>query len=435
MGTLAVGGGILLAAAGYLAPIALGVELGETQLLAAVLHLVGNALLWGMLATAVGAVTGNRSLASATAGGLMVINYFLVGLLPLAASMQGVVKGIPWYWFDGHQPLVHGVDLGYLGIQLAAIIALAAVAWWGVEARDLTRSTDAASVLTAALDRLREDERAARLLDRLQGDARVGSIFTKTAADGQALLVIVAVSMFLMMGLLIGGMYAALAGTLAQMSSSLPEAMLAFIGGGDMTTPEGFYQLETFGIMAPIAVILVAASVGGKALAGEERDRTIGLLLANPVPRRTIVLQKAAAMVVHATVVGAATFAGVLGGSLLGGLGISAANIAATTLHVTLLGTMFGAVALAVGAATGSVRTSTMVTIGVAGAAYFANALLSIGEDLARWAWVSPFEWYLGGDPLNTGVEWSSVALFVGLTLALVAAAVVLFDRRDLRHA
>jgi ABC-2 type transport system permease protein len=78
-----------------------------------------------------------------------------------------------------------------------------------------------------------------------------------------------------------------------------------------------------------------------------ERKRVaMGLLLANPISRSTIVLEKTFTMIVYALVVGFATFAGVAVGSSLGGLGMSMGNIAATSLLVTLLGLVFGALAL-----------------------------------------------------------------------------------------
>ena len=236
------------------------------------------------------------------------------------------------------------------------------------------------------------------------------------------------------MNALIAPMYAALEDTLVDFSADLPENLLAMMGGGDMSTPEGWYQLETFGLMAPIAVALVAAAVGIRALAGEEHDRTMGLLLANPISRRRIVLEKCAALIAHTAVVGVAIFAGVVGGSLLGGLGMSAANIGAASLQVTLLGIMFGALALAISAATGSVRAATLGTIGAFGVTYALNSIFAVADELDGWKRLSPFDWYLSGDPLNNGIDSASVGLFVGFSALFVVAAVALFDRRDLRR-
>jgi ABC-2 type transport system permease protein len=434
MAVLVLGGSLLTLAASYLAPAILDVDVGASDLIAVSVHLLLNALVWGSLAMAIGAVTGNRSLAMSIAVGGMVSCYFLVGILPLSSSLADVAKVLPWYWFDGHDPLNNGIAWGYLALQTGFVLGSSVVSWWGVEARDLTRSSGSRDVMSEFVDRIRSNDRGAAVLGRLSGGARVSSIWVKTTADGQALVLVVAVVMFALMGLLMGPMYAALEDTLVDFSADLPENLLAMMGGGDMSTPEGWYQLETFGLMAPIAVALVAAGVGIGALAGEEHNRTMGLLLANPISRRRIVLEKLAALIVHTAAVGVAIFAGVVGGSLLGGLGMSAANVGAASLQVTLLGIMFGALALAISGATGSVRAATLGTIGAFGVTYALNSIFAVADELDGWKRLSPFDWYLGGDPLNNGIDWASVGLFVGFSALFVVAAVALFDRRDLRR-
>jgi ABC-2 type transport system permease protein len=273
-----------------------------------------------------------------------------------------------------------------------------------------------------------------KVVDRLAGSTRVSRIWIKTASEHQVLLIVTSYVMFLLMGLLIGPMYALLDESILDLADQFPETLLALFGGGDMGTPEGFYQVETFGLMAPIAVMVVAVAIAAKALAGEEEKRTMGLLLANPIKRSTVVAEKALAMVVYAIAVGFATFAGVALGSIVGGLGMSIVNIAATCLLVTLVGLLFGALALAVGAGTGRVRVAVFAAVGTALALHVVNALFSINERLAGWARWSPFYYYLGNDPLVNGMHWGHAALLAAITVALVGLSVRLFQRRDLRQ-
>ena len=159
----------------------------------------------------------------------------------------------------------------------------------------------------------------------------------------------------------------------------------------------------------------------------------MGLLLANPIKRSKIVIEKAWAMVVCAITVGFATFAGVTAGSLLGGLGMDIGNIAATCLLVTLLGLVFGALALALGAVTGQGKVAVFGSIGAAGVFYLASSFLPLSESLAGYVKWSPFYYYLSSDPLLMGMDWGHGAILAGFTLGLVALSVVLFQRRDLR--
>lgn len=119
---------------------------------------------------------------------------------------------------------------------------------------------------------------------------------------------------------------------------------------------------------------------------------------------------------------------------MLGGLGMSPGRIAAATLLGTLLGLVFGALALALSAATGRTRVAIYGTIGAALALYVANGFLPLSDNLAGLAKWSPFHYYLSSDPLLNGMNWGHGAVLLGLFIALVAAAVMLFDRRDLRQ-
>jgi ABC-2 type transport system permease protein len=160
----------------------------------------------------------------------------------------------------------------------------------------------------------------------------------------------------------------------------------------------------------------------------------MGLLLANPVRRSKIVLEKAWAMVVYAFVVGFAIFASVAIGSLLGGLGMNLGDVAATSLLVTLVGLVFGSLSLALSAGTGQVRIALYGAVGAALIFYVLNAFLQLDANLGEWARVSPFYYYLGSDPLLEGMHWGHGALLGGLSVSLIGLAVWLFSKRDLRQ-
>ena len=68
--------------------------------------------------------------------------------------------------------------------------------------------------------------------------------------------------------------------------------------------------------------------------------------------------------------------------------------------------------------------------IGVA--AYFLNALAPLVDVLEPLTRLSPFYYYIGADPLTNGLNLLHAAVLTGLTLALLAVALVTFERRDL---
>ena len=423
-------GVLFLWGAGIVAPALLDVSITGMHIGAFVFHMFAIALFFGFLAMAIGAWTGSPGLASGVTAGIMFISFVAAGLFPVVAGLENAARAFPWYYFNQSQPVVNGFDWGHLGVLFAGIGLFAVAALVGINRRDLKGQTVGVSLV----DRLRANPMTQQFADRLAGSTRVSQIWVKTASEHQGLLFVTAALMFFVMGVMIGPMFTLVDDALRSMADQFPEFLLAMFGGGDMSTPEGWYQAETFGMMAPIAVMVVTVAIGAGALAGEEQRRTMGLLLANPVPRSRVVLEKSWAMVLYAFVVGFATFAGVAVGSLLGGLGMSIGNIAATSLLVTLVGSVFGALALALSAGTGRVKAAVFGTVGVALVFYILNAFLPFNDSLAGYAKWSPFYYYLSSDPLVTGMHWGHGAILAALTVGLIALSAVLFQRRDLRQ-
>jgi ABC-2 type transport system permease protein len=325
--------------------------------------------------------------------------------------------------------LLNGIswrDFGILAIGAVAFLIIGVV---GVNRRDLRSQ----AIGTKMIDRLRSNPMTHKAAEMLAGTARVSKIWVKTASEHQALLYVIVPVLFLM-SVMIGPMYTLLDDTLKSLGEQFPEEMLALFGGGDMSTPEGFYQIEMFGLMIPIGILVVTIVIGSAALAGEEKRNTMGLLLANPLRRSTIVIQKTWTMIVYAVIVGFAAFLGVVGGSLLGGLGMDIGSIAATCALATLIGLAFGALALALGGATGLTQVASYGAVGVAVVAFITNGFLPLNDGTAAWAKVSPFYYYLSSDPLINGMPWGHAAVLAALFVFLIALSVWFFERRDLRQ-
>jgi ABC-2 type transport system permease protein len=147
-----------------------------------------------------------------------------------------------------------------------------------------------------------------------------------------------------------------------------------------------------------------------------------------------VVVEKSISMVSIATLLGALTWLGTMLASWMARLGMSALNVAATCLLGVLLSLVFGMLALAISAGTGRQR---LGTFGMAGAAlllYVVNAFFPLSDTLAGAAKWSPFYYFLGGDPLNNGMQWGHAGVLAALAAGLCALSIVLFQRRDLRQ-
>lgn len=421
---------VAIAASIFLAASMLDVSLGDLKVWDFAVHLVAASLFYGMVSVCIGAWTGSRSAAVGTSVGLMVAGFLGTGLLPLIDGGEDWVGIFPWHYFDGADPLYNGVEWGDVGVLMAAVAVLGVAALVGVNRRDLKGQSTSVTMF----DRLRANPMTKKVADKLGGAARVSSIWFKTASDYQTMLVIVCLYTFLVQGLMMGPFWSVIPEDVITAADTLPEEFIVIFGGGDMATPEGFYQVETFGMMGPVVVMILTISIAQGAAAGEESRRTMGLLMANPVSRSRVLAEKTFTMLALGALVGISTFAGVAAGFVIGGLDLNVGNLAATCVLMTLVGYLFGALALAIGAGTGKARAAMFAAIGLG---VVTHVMDSLGELNASVGWMqklSPYYYYLGSDPLNTGMDWGNAAVLLAVTVVLIGAAFVLFQRRDLRQ-
>lgn len=422
-------GVLILWAFAIVAPMWLGIEMTGIEIGATMLGLFLNALVYGFMALAIGSWTGSRNAASGATVAVMIVGYLGASLLPLTENLADVARVFPWYYFSASHPVVNGVDGAHTAVLSSLVVVAFGLAYVGVARRDLRQKGTSRTMF----DRLREHPRTRELMDRVAGSARVSRISVKTGSDFQGVMVIASVVMFFM-GLMMGPIYSVIPGDYVEIISDFPDALIAMIGGADMSTAAGFIQAEVFSITAPIAVIVVTAIMGSKAIAGEEETHTMGLLMGNPITVTRIVVEKTLAMTIVATGVGLATFLGTWLGVLVAGVdALPMVNIAATSVLLTLMGLLFGGVALAVGAATGRSRLSASLTAGVAVLSYFMFTFFPLSEAFEGWADFSPFTLYLGSEPLSNGMAWGDASLLALVFLALVAVSPALVARRDLR--
>jgi ABC-2 type transport system permease protein len=258
------------------------------------------------------------------------------------------------------------------------------------------------------------------------------SVFTKTLWDQRRSL-----AAWLVGITAIGTFYAAFYPVInnPEMRAALeayPEGFLDAIGFTDITSPAGYLGSATFGLLGPALIIAFASSLGGSAIAGEEEGGRLDLLLAHPVSRWSVVIQRFAAIVVAMVAVGlvlGTALVAISGPADLGDVG--PANLFATSLQLALFGSLFGAIALGVGAATGRRSLAYAIVASVAVAGFFGNNLGPSIEGLAWLADVSPFGLYLGGEPLKNGLQIADAAVLAAASVVLVGAGGLLFNRRD----
>ena len=102
------------------------------------------------------------------------------------------------------------------------------------------------------------------------------------------------------------------------------------------------------------------------------------------------------------------------------------------SLHLALLGTAAGGLALLLSVITGRRMLSLLLAAVAAFLAYVVASFLPLSESLEGLAGLSPWYHYNGSDPLSNGPDVVSAGILALLTAALLGASVWLFERRDI---
>jgi ABC-2 type transport system permease protein len=223
--------------------------------------------------------------------------------------------------------------------------------------------------------------------------------------------------------------------SLNKLVEDYPEALKAFIAFGgqvDYTSAAGYLGSELFSFMVPLLLLVAAIGAAAGAIAGEEERGTLELLLANPLSRRRLVLEKTAAVTAEVLGLGLVLLLSLWIGARSVGMEISFGHLASATASAVVLAIAYGAVALLVGAATGRRALAIGVTAAAAVAAYLVNGLAPLVDALEIPRKLSPFYHYAAGDPLRHGLAVSHSLVLVAIAAAATVIAQEAFARRDL---
>jgi ABC-2 type transport system permease protein len=114
-----------------------GIPVGNSAALA--LHLAVFGWAAGALALVVAASTGRRTLASGAASAFAVLGFLVNGFAPLVNAIDWLKYFSLFYYYEGHDPIASGVDLGDLAVLAIASIMFTALAVLGLRHRDLRK--------------------------------------------------------------------------------------------------------------------------------------------------------------------------------------------------------------------------------------------------------------------------------------------------------
>lgn len=219
--------------------------------------------------------------------------------------------------------------------------------------------------------------------------------------------------------------------------ANLPDTFQAMIGAQAriaFTSPPGYLHGRLFSNLLPMLLVIFGVALGARAIGGSEDDGTLELLLANPVTRGRVVLERYAAVVGLLVAVSIVMTVVLLATAAPFGLldGVSPGRLVEACVAATCLALLHASIAFAVGCIVGtrSASIATGATVAVAGYLLFG---LVVADVLAGLRFLSPWWWYLSRNIIAGGLPPEAVAAPIGLSLIVVTAGAWRFQHRDLR--
>jgi len=258
------------------------------------------------------------------------------------------------------------------------------------------------------------------------------SIFTKTLWDQRRSFLWWAIGLSAL-SLYTAGLYPSIATPeFTSYVNQLPTALTALFGESfSLATAEGYLNAYFFDLMGPILFVIYGIAAGSGAIAGEEERGTLDVLLANPLERWLVVVHKFVAMVVGMFILAFFLWASLAVTVVLVNLDIDYSRLAQACLSGALLGIAFGALALALGCLRGSRGFSIGGAAAVTLIAYVVKTYAPLVEAMKPYEKLSPFYYANAAKPLINGINVEHAAVLIGLTIILLLASVVAFQRRD----
>lgn len=237
-----------------------------------------------------------------------------------------------------------------------------------------------------------------------------------------------------LLGLMMVGIYSTIdVEVFAQAIESYPQALLDAFGidADSYGTPEGFISGELLSFMVPLALGFYTILAAARAIAGAEQDRSLDVILSQPVPRWQLPVATFAAFTIGLVEVVALFCVITWLSAVAFGVDLGLGHMLAGGVNLVPLTLLYGALALVISAAA---RQPGLVT-GVAGGALVLGYLLdAVGKISPKVDWlaeVTPFRFY--GAAIEQGLNAGDLAVLLAGAVLLCALAVPVFARRDVR--
>jgi ABC-2 type transport system permease protein len=225
-----------------------------------------------------------------------------------------------------------------------------------------------------------------------------------------------------------------------QYMDALPEEMLAILGGtSNITTPEGYLNIELMGFIAPIVFMIYSIHLAASFIGGEEEKGTLEIILSLPIARYRFIAGKYISFVIILLIFAIMFGIVLMIGSNLFSMGIQNLFLFLASINVMVNALVIGSISFFVGAYTGKRNLAMAV-----GAAWGIGGNILVGltalvDSIEPIKYLIPFYYYKGyyqdsgEDVLTDGLALLPILGLIFSAAILFLGSLIIFSRRDIK--
>lgn len=199
-----------------------------------------------------------------------------------------------------------------------------------------------------------------------------------------------------------------------------------------LTTPAGFFNIQPFSMFAPLLFLIFGISKAGETIAGEHEKGTLDLLLAIPISRVKVVMEKIVAIGISIFFLGFIFWLGMAIGSVIFQVSLNFFNLAEVIFSCCLLGIFFAVLTLFFSCLFLHKKIATGVVSGFAIVTYLINAYAPVVAELRPFRFFSPFYYYNGAEPLINGINLYHCFMLLVFIFLFSILSIIFFKKVDL---
>ncbi len=263
----------------------------------------------------------------------------------------------------------------------------------------------------------------------------IGSVYLKTLYERRGFLIGWTLG-FMALAMLMVAFFPAMNqdGAIDALVENMPKAFEGLIGNlADLRTFPSYLASQLFDIRLPLIAGIMAIILGFGLSTSEEESGELRTLLALPISRTSLLMQKWLALVTIMAVSIVGLFAGVyLTAPFVDGASIELSDMVKLSAMTLLLMTAFGTITFAAGMIFGRKGVANLIGVVVIMGSFILTTFGQAVDWLEPYEKISLLHYFPAVDIVKGAFELSNIAVLGGLSAALLLLSIIVFRRRDI---